>query len=220
MEEQNFTPPMVDKRANEQAPKSPEDLLWQGTEELSALRAPLVEHQVRLYEEIERMRAKAQLNLHERDVLAAKEKEYWRVTRKIEEIAERETKIVEALEALETGTIDEAAIRELVPPPAQETEQMSKRRKAMQAEQERLGMSAAEIAWHKYTTFGVRPTYGTQPNRLTTGHNLSRVHGDFRPDEAEAAFRLRTADTHGGKVQHGKDGNTYVSPSGRRIRKR
>jgi hypothetical protein len=59
-----------------------------------------------------------------------------------------------------------------------------------------------------------------EPNRLTTGRRATGVKNAGSSLDAEGEFFYRTADTHGGKVGYGKNGVSYVSSSGKRIRKK
>jgi len=195
-----------------------EGLLWQRADDLSQLSAPLTEHQNQLYQEVQTMRSR-HLNLHERDVLAKKEDDYWRIQGKMQDLAKQEDEIVEALRGLENGTVDENRLRKIAPPPPEETTQLSKRKQKILEERMRLGDDPREISWDIYREFGSRE-FGSNPTRLTTGRHQKRISGSFHPVTAEDVFYFRTADTHGGKVGHGKKGGSYATPAGRRHRKK
>jgi hypothetical protein len=73
-------------------------------------------------------------------------------------------------------------------------------------------------------TKSAAPPPRSDPTRITTGRHLrklgsSQLQGLESWKEAEELFYYLTADTHGGKVPHGKRGGSYVSKSGKRIRK-
>lgn len=195
--------------------KQYKDLLWQRADDLSEIREPLVEHQMQLYEEVEEMQTQ-NLNLYEQDLLAKKERAYWRVIGKLQDIANKEDQIEETLQGLEEGTISEERLMEIVPSPEDEEEQLSKRKQKILEERERLvklGHDPSEIEWDLYAEFGSDPT------RLATGRNRRRIKGSFHPATAAGEFFFQTTDTHGGKVKHGKMGNFYTTRSGKRIRK-
>jgi hypothetical protein len=74
------------------------------------------------------------------------------------------------------------------------------------------------------TSKSAAPPPRSDPTRITTGNHLKRLgayqlQGIGSADEAAERFYSLTADTHGGKVPHGKRGGSYVSKGGKRIRK-
>lgn len=69
------------------------------------------------------------------------------------------------------------------------------------------------------------PPPPSDPTRITTGRHLrrlgpSQLAGVSSPEEASERFYNLTADTHGGKVRHGKRSGSYVTPGGKRVRKK
>ena len=103
-----------------------EQLLWQRAEELTALRIPLEQLQNELFNESNRMRM-SMLNLHQRDVLAQKEAEYWQVVDRVHEIKRQEDTVVELLAGLEEGTVGESELKALFPSQTDEM-QLSKKK--------------------------------------------------------------------------------------------
>jgi hypothetical protein len=73
------------------------------------------------------------------------------------------------------------------------------------------------------TSKSAAPPFRSAPHP-TTGRHFKRLKADQLQGieswkEAEELFYYYTADTHGGKVKHGKRGGSYPSKSGKRIRK-
>jgi hypothetical protein len=67
------------------------------------------------------------------------------------------------------------------------------------------------------------PPSPSNPTRITTGRHLKRLgpsqlEGVSSSEEAAARFFTCTADTHGGKIKHGKKSAGYVTRGGKRIR--
>ena len=187
------------------------DLLWRHVEYLSELKNPLTQHQMELYQEVAAMR-NHHLNLYEQELLAKKETEYWRISEKLQDIKDQEDQLIQTLQNLEAGIIDEEVIQKLVPQ-TQETGHISKKKRRILEEKERLGIDPREIAWDMYREFGSNQT------RLTTGRHRKQVKGSFDPTSAADEFFYRTADTHGGKVSHGKKSGYFTTISGKKIRK-
>ncbi len=154
------------------------------------------------------------LNLHERDVLNEKEAEFWRIEGKLQEIIKFEDQVQQALQQIEEGTINESALKSIAPPIQKKTEQLSKRKARILEEQQRIGLDSREIAYDMYAEFGYQPT-----THLTTGRHQKRIKGNLNSLTAGNEFFHRTADTHGGKVNHGKKSDYFTNASGKRIRK-
>ena len=198
-----------------------EPLLWEQAGALSQLRTPLSQYQTQLYTDVGTMRGR-KLNLYEQEMLAQKEAEYWRIHGKVQDIVLQENQIVAALVALEEGTIAEAKLQEIAPPKEKETDHVSKRRRRMLEENERLkglGIDPTEIAWDLYQEFGFDVPRELAIPQLTTGRHRTGIRGNFDPESASQEFFHATADTHGGKVGHGKRGNYYRTTGGRKVRK-
>lgn len=112
-------------------------------------------------------------------------------------------KVREGIALLESGQLSEKELRKLV---EQDGEQvLSKKKRAIQKERrflEQQGLNPDEPS-----PLGLddssRLDYSSQPNHLTTGRHARKVQN---PDPFDPAgdFFYRTADTHGGKVGHGK----------------
>ena len=68
------------------------------------------------------------------------------------------------------------------------------------------------------------PPSPSNPTRITTGRHLKRLGPSqlegVSKQEAAARFFTCTADTHGGKVKHGKKSVGYVTRGGKQIRKK
>ena len=202
------------------AEKSPESLrkiyeplLWQRAEEVSGLKTQLKERRDSVYREIDEMKSSS-LNLHEREILDQKEAEYWRIGGKLEEIETLENQIEEQLQQLQAGTAAESTLQSLKPSTQKETEQLSKRKARILEEKQRLNMGQGEIAYDMYKEFGPQTTH------LTTGRHQTHFKGNMGAADAESNFFYHSADTHGGKVDHGKKSNYFTNASGKRIRKR
>ena len=191
-----------------------EPLLWQRAEELSALRTQMKECQQDVYQQTSEMKSRL-LNLHEHDVLNEKEAEFWRIEKKLQEIATLEDQVQQALQSLEEGTIGESALQSIAPHLPKETEQLSKRKARILEEQQRLGLDPREVAYDMYAEFGYQPT-----THLTTGRHQKRIKGNLNSLTAGDEFFHQTADTHGGKVSYGKKSTYFTNASGKRIRKR
>ena len=69
------------------------------------------------------------------------------------------------------------------------------------------------------------PPPPSDPTRITTGRHLKRLgpsqlQGIESTKDAAERFYRYTADTHGGKVRHGKKHGSYLTRGGKRIRKK
>jgi hypothetical protein len=78
--------------------------------------------------------------------------------------------------------------------------------------------------WGGQRQNGDPPPPPSDPTRITTGRHLKRLGPKQLEgttiEEVPAKFFHETADTHGGKVKHGKKPGSYVTRGGRRIRKK
>ncbi len=193
-----------------------EGLLWAKAGELAVVRKALATRK----EELERIfteRPNEKLNLHELDARRGEEDEYFRINAKIQEIERQEKEIEDMLSDFDQGKLDALRIESLARgPDISDERKLSKKRQRILEEKQRLGMDPREIMADMYREFG------SEKMHLTTGRNLSRVRnlGQMTPEQAASEFFYRTTDTHGGKTEHGKKGDTYISPGGKRIRKR
>ena len=202
------------KKKSESLKTTYEPLLWQKAEELSELRTQLKEHQQDVFQKTSEMKSRP-LNLHEQDVLNEKETEFWRIEGKLQEIAKLENQVQQALQQLEEGTISESILQSITPPTPKKTEQLSKRKARILEEQQGIGLDPREIAYDMYAEFGRQPT-----THLTTGRHQKHIKGNMDSLTAGGEFFHYTADTHGGKVDHGKKGGYFTNASGKRVRKR
>lgn len=195
--------------------KEYEEILWQRAEEFSIIRQAL---QKRLDEldDLFKESPLDSLNLHEQTVRQNQEKEYWETKSKIEDIQSEENKLENALIDLSSGVVNKEAIESLIPAQNEEERHISKRKKRILEEKKRLGIDPRQIMNEMYGEFGPEKMHLTSGRHATGVKNL----GSVDPLTAAAEFYYRTTDTHGGKVDYGKHGNSYVSPSGKRVRKR
>jgi predicted extracellular nuclease len=156
------------------------------------------------------------LNLHEREIRRREEGMYWEMKEEIDKIKQEEDKLETMLINLSSGIADEEEIKSLIPAQNEEEKQLSKKKRRILEEKQRLGTDPREIINEMYGEFG------SEKMHLTTGRHATGVKnlGNVDPLTAAAEFYYRTADTHGGKVDYGKRSDSYVSPSGRRIRKK
>jgi hypothetical protein len=105
--------------------------------------------------------------------------------------------------------------------------ELSKRKKAIMNELEkeavRLGIKPGSVEHQQYIDQALsKPFAQTDPRRFATGRHATKLvsSGRLNPEAVPNAFFYATTDTHGGKTRrYGKDGRTYVSSSGQRIRK-
>lgn len=191
-----------------------EGLIWQEADEVSKLRAGLEQLANELYQTIQGKQGKA--NLYEEEQLRKTESEYWRIQKKLESLKETEDNLQRVLIDISDGKIDLPTLKKMFVKQIEGEATVSKRKQRILEEKKRLGFDPREIMSDMYGEFGVEKMH------LTTGRNLRRVNlgSGVSSLDAGGEFYYRTSDTHGGKVAHGKHGPTYVSPSGKRIRKR
>lgn len=191
-----------------------ENLLWQEAAEVSDIRRGLEARHQELYERIQ-VAQKRGVNLHEDELLRKEEQEYWRIQEKLGDLKKQEAFIQELLEKLASGSIDVKELQRFLIKPEENKEELSKKKRRILEEKKRLGIDPREILYDMYGEFG------SEKMHLTTGRHLKRVKlGNAFLEDAAGEFFYRTTDTHGGKVNYGKRGPTYVSPSGKRIRKK
>jgi len=204
--------PSQENRSNA---KELEQRLWAKAEELSEIRRGLAERMKELYAKINGGDVGG-IGLQAEQLRANLENEYWRLDAKVNDIKELEAKIEVMLEGLDLGEANSEEIGNFLAEPEheQEGEKLSRYKQRILEEKQRLGIDPREIRADMYDEFG------SEKMHLTTGRNAGhRVKGTFNSTDAEKEFFSRTADTHGGKVEHGKKGDTYISKSGKRIRK-
>ncbi len=189
-----------------------EKLIWVKAEELGDLEKEIQAHLESLEEKIS-ARPFRSLNLHKREERAEDEKVYWQLQAELRKLQEDENRLQQYLEDLERGVVDDELIKGFLSQvrESQDETRISKRKKRILEERERSGVDPRNVD----SELGL----GANPSSLSTGRHLKRVKTGGH-DDPVGAFYYYTTDTHGGKVGHGKDGRTYVSKSGKRIRKR
>jgi hypothetical protein len=206
-----------------------EALLWEKAEQVGELRTTLQKQLEVMYAEIEAKKA-AHPNLHELELLAQQESEYWNLYRQLQEMNGVEETILKILERIEEGSATEEEILATLPTyakaPTEEEKKESKRKQAI-ARQERftpettctyLGEAGLLYLFGGYPSFGYRQTSTTDPRRIASGRNRRRVSSGNGVSETD--FYEATADTHGGKSRRpGKSGGAYVGKNGKKIRK-
>lgn len=189
-----------------------EKLLWEKTELIHESKQELKRESIAVFEEIRKMNS-GNLNLHQMTELKKKEDRYWQIEKEIKMLEEEEIRIEGLLDDLQSGNIDESKIKELIKGlDTENKEHISKRKQRILEERARLGEDIIDIDYGP----GGRP----QVAHPTTGRNLKSVKMNMDSFSAAGEFFYRTADTHGGKVDAGKDGNQYASKSGKMIRKK
>jgi hypothetical protein len=195
--------------------KEYEERIWQRAEEFSVIRNALQKKLDEL-DALFKEKPLESLNLYEQEKRRAEEDEYWRTQEKINEIKTEEDKLEKILADLDQGTITLADLEVLLPKQNEEEKHISKRKQKILEEKKRLGIDPRQIMGEMYGEFG------NEKMHLTTGRHATGVKnlGLVDPLFAAAEFYYATTDTHGGKVAYGKRGDTYVSVSGKRIRKK
>lgn len=197
-------------------------MLWQRAEELSEERNRLSDESAYLYTDLEEKR---RARSHADEESMKKEKRYWELGERMREIEAEEAEIQNLLEKISENVVTEndlERIRMLTTlrrKKASPTKSEGKKKKETKITQSKSSQTEEFNALEDI--FGNSGSVN-DPNRLTTGRHAKRVKGNISVTDAEGEFFHRTADTHGGKVDYGKkkEKDTYVSRSGKRIRKR
>lgn len=193
-----------------------EKRLWDEAEHLEETRNALLERQKLLYGKLN----DSANPIKDFDLRRKMEDEYWNISKSLEAVAQKENQIQSLLEQLNKGNIEESKLKGLFPYEDQTEKDRITKNKAHRLEQLRA------IREGNTGDFGYddvpRRSGGSylEPNRLTTGRHATGVKNVGSSLDAEGEFFYRTADTHGGKVDYGKNGVSYVSSSGRRVRKK
>lgn len=203
--EKRFSPKSAD-RADYEA------LIWKKAEELDALKKEIQAHIAELEAKMN-SRDFRDLNLAEQEERGNDEQLYWQLQAELKSLEADENRLQRYLEDLDNGVVDEELFRAFLDQvqESQDATRLSGRKKHILEEKERLGEDPRNI--------DAEIGFGASPHSLTTGRGLKRVKTGGQ-DDPVSAFYYYTADTHGGKVDHGKGGDAYISKSGRRIRKR
>ena len=158
-----------------------------------------------LYDEIQQIRT-GNPNLHRLQIQANKEKEYWDLQEKLQELSNRIGEIESVIGLYDSGEFsltDAMSSLGVV----QEAPRLSKKKIAIQREREflnRAGISPdstmpVDLSFISGTSLGVMKN----PTHITTGRHQRTVKNPD-PMDPQGDFFYRTADTHGGKVGHGK----------------
>lgn len=187
---------------------------WQRAEEFSVIRQSLQKEADELYI-LFTDKPITSLGLHKQDLRREDEEKYWEIKGKIDEIKKQEDELEEIILKIEEGNVSKDEIEKVLPKQTEEEKHLSKRKRRILEEKRRLGIDPREIMSEMYGEFG------SEKMHLTTGRHGNGVKnlGNTDPLSAAAHFFFATTDTHGGKVAHGKKGGSYVSVSGKRIRK-
>lgn len=203
-----------------------EKRLWEKAEELSELRVRLQKEPDDLYTQVQNKDVNA-IGLHAEELLRALQAKYFETLEEIDEVKAEENELQSALEAVDAGKIDEKFLIDLVG--KEEGPKLSRRKKRIFEERQRSGVDprSGDLVKDPYglaiDTYIVKQQ-GVGSNKLTTGRHAKGISGNlgsgsWDSKEIERKFFESTQDTHGGKVKYGKDGKSYVSNSGKRIRK-
>jgi len=207
------------RKSEKEEPRSKEyweDLLWKKAEELGRAKEGLEINKSVLYEEAQNMKLR-RLNLHEQDIVALKEKEYWDTEESIIEIKLQEKEIEIELENIQERKINEEKLKQILGELSEaQKEKISKRKSAIAREKERLGIDPRQ---NDDPGFIPGKQLGREVQRITSGHNLKGIKY-VDTQNAESAFIEATSGTHGGKMHISKFGNSYIGPNGKKIRKR
>ena len=195
--------------------KKYEEALWQRAEEFSIIRQALqqkVDELERLFHE----RPLHTLNLYKQEVRGKEEREYQEIKDEIEKIIKEEKRLEEGLLNLASGILNKKEIESLIPSQDEEEVRISKRKRQILEDKRRLGVDPRDIISEMYGEFGAEKMHLTTGRHVRTVKNL----GSIDSLDAAAKFYFQTTDTHGGKVAYGKRSPSYISPSGKRIRKK
>lgn len=168
----------------------------------------------------------------ERAERANNESRFRDIDTQIQQLSEREFQLLSTLERLDAGvaTVEEV-LRFMPADEPEEQEKLSKKREAMLRQKAGYERSAAQSSCSAFLLghlgYGFEDAQElravTDPRRIASGRNAAKLvsANGIDPYFAGEAFIYATADTHGGKVRRpSKNGNRYVSASGKRIRKR
>ncbi|MEK9154686.1 MAG: hypothetical protein AAB596_01270 [Patescibacteria group bacterium] len=193
-----------------------ESALWQKAEELSSNRIELEEKSKTLYDALNNKKSDADS--------MDKEKNYWQAEKKLNTIKEQEDIIQKLLERLTDGLIEKEEIEEILSSYQKESEK-PKESKESKNEENALSKKKQRILEEKEKT-GIDPRgdqfsskeFGQEKMRLTTGRRAKSIK-NIDTQNALNEFIYRTSDTHGGKGAI-KKGDTYISKSGKKIRKK
>lgn len=201
-------------------PLSPVDLLWAYAYSISDRRAQQ-EAWLDEREELLFGQNTALLSMHDRQALAEQEVEYRKGYTILVDTKADEAAVLNLLERLEDGTVDEEEVLSFIPPEFIEEE--INKSKTPEPEVVETGLALSRSYLFAFSPY-LRPliSEGREPERLTTGRNLKALNarGKLLGSQAVDEFFYVTADTHGGKVRGaGKNGSTYTTKLGKVVRK-
>lgn len=165
---------------------------------------------------------KSRPNLHQMEVLNKREKEYWNLQETINATSEQIKKIEESLMLMESGKLSESELKQLIDSlmpstlEGEEETKLSKKKRAILRDQEFNEKHKQQGVTDDFN-FDYYAKTAHNPNHLTTGRHLNKVKnlGSVSVEDAEATFFYYTADTHGGKVGHGKERYKHKTKGGK-----
>jgi hypothetical protein len=217
----SFRPPV------EGLPLSQVELLWAYTYALSDRHT---EQQTWLDERYSALSEQdiSKLNLYQSYLRGQEELEYTHGCIALQKTISDEKAALDLLEKVEEGEATNSDVEAFIP-----VDFIEEQRKARIAKEEARKKEPSisftrsyDYVFSGYDYLYAGPLYsGSQREggRLTTGRNRTELNGSqlrLNGRQAIDAFFMATADTHGGKVRkHGKDGRTYGTKSGKRLRK-
>lgn len=179
-----------------------ENSLWEEANKLSESRRQIEEKINILYEQINKN--------NPADDLLALETDYWQAKNVLEKLEREENKIQDYLEKLADNSINENDLTFLKSLNKTDEKKLSKKKQKILEERQKFG----EIINDPHAL----KEFSNEKMRITTGRRAKSIK-NVDTGSAEREFIYRTADTHGGKGAI-KKGDTYISESGKRIRKK
>ncbi len=193
--------------------------LWEVAAKISQQLTDLEARSVALYAEVEKLRSSGSIIGADKDY-NDKIKEYWTTMEEINLARAKENRLQTVIEKVSAATATDEDISEFLDDKKSNAEQpISKRRRAILKEADRMRRISGDRGYLDSDL--ITDSRGRETTRLTTGRNASAVKGvTITSESALGEFLHRTADTHGGKVGHGKNPGSYTSASGKRVRKK
>ncbi|TSC70432.1 MAG: hypothetical protein CEO12_366 [Parcubacteria group bacterium Gr01-1014_46] len=203
-----------------------EEKIWQKAEELSSTRVGLIRESEEIFAQVQSGNVGA-IGLEAKEKSSQLQVKYFGLLSQVEEIKKQETILEEALTRVNNNDIDEEYLDELL---SVEKEKLSKRKQRIMEERAvtgvdpRSGDIVGGLYGGKIDSYIVKTT-ASDPRRITSGHHAKRIKGNlgsgsFGDKDIERQFFVATQDTHGGKAGYGKKGKTYISSTGKVIRKK
>jgi hypothetical protein len=154
--------------------------LWKKAEELSSLRKKLQVELGVLYDRIQRKDVPA-IGLEADRLLRELEGNCRAVEEEIEEVRRHEDELEKAIEAVDTGEIDEEKLVTLIG--KEDGPKLSKRKQRILEERKRTGVDprsgdiVSDPYGFKIDSYIVK-NYGPGSNRITTGHHANGIKGE------------------------------------------